>query len=335
MPENDKDVEFTLSDLLEETNDFLSRLKRRLGVLLGIFLIFTVLVVLFLLFGKQQYTSTAIIAPPSPSPTSSMLSSMGGSSSMSGVRRLLGGGSSNADPFDLFQQVIGSDILYNDLAKKDGLLKVVFDKSWDVATDNWRKPPPVRQAILAVKGALGQPNDYRPGATQLQKMIDMRLNISQSHSPAMSEAASLAAISSNYLKVTYQDTSRERANLVLITILRRADLIIKSEMLGNINSRIKYIQSELDHTTNADQRTALIDTLTSQEATKAMVVADNPYSYSMISPPYASEIPTFPPGPQKMLLIDILLSLFVWGGLVFAESHVPAIQSFFRRLGCK
>lgn len=142
-------------------------------------------------------------------------------------------------------------------------------------------------------------------------------------------------LGNSYLKVTLDADSPGKAEKLLYIILTKADEIIRKEQLMDVDARMTYLNTELRHQTQADQRDIIIQILANQEALKATITANKRYALVLASPVFASQIPTKPKQPSMAIFQSFLLSLFLLAGFVTAEAHVPFLQRFvqkFRRV---
>lgn len=75
---------------------------------------------------------------------------------------------------------------------------------------------------------------------------------------------------------------------------QKADSAMRQRALARSTQYIQYLRQQLDNVTRADQRAALIATLSSQEETRMAASSDVPYSVDVFSRPIASDGPTSP-----------------------------------------
>ncbi len=298
-----------------------------------------VLVLLYLgmryLTAPPIYTAQATIAPPNPSPVSALMSGMSGGSGgvSSSVRRLIGGGggtSGGNDPFTEFTQLLVSYRLASELAEKDGLLQDIYSNEWDPAAKTW-KPKGWRFGVTSgIKKLTHVQVSDHPTADALEAYLDGHLSMSQAKIQGMTGVNVMSVLNgSSYLMVSFDYDNPVEAERLLGVILARADDIIRQEQLKDVVSRISFIRAELPNVTQAEQREALIQLLSSQEQMRIMMVADKRYAVSIISPPHAGLIPSNFQSPISLILKSLFLAAAICVVLALLEPRVRVISWLF------
>ena len=313
----------------------LNRLRRLMLDIVGRLYAFRLLLAVFVLLAvvwwvayyalsPAVYTAEVVIGPPTPSPVNSMLSSMGGGLTSG---KLLGAFSSNNTytPYDQFQQVVVSDRLVLELAETKGFLQSIFPSSWDEKTNTWKQPGALHNFSSAIKKFMHRPVVDHPDAEMLSAHLARNLHI-QPIKKAGSALSTLGALDSKFVSITYSSGSPEAAERILTTIINKADSAIRKDLLVDVDARIAFLRSELQHVAANEQREALINILTNQEEIRAMLVADKCFSYQVVSTPHASSTPTTPVSPVKGLLINLIVAGVLWAGLVLLQRRVVSLQ---------
>jgi hypothetical protein len=330
----DKDATSSLAvffDLAQKLAEF----WRLYVVVMGVAVVFMLLSYVVV---RPTYTAIATIGPPNPSPVSTLNATVnGGVGGTSGMaRRLLGGasGAGNAnDPFMEYQQLLKSQRLLDELVARDHILPRVFYMQWDASTNTWKKPGLIHRMLVPVKELLHRPNSEHPDANSLRLFLDRSFSITP-----VTNARSISSLSlgSSYVNVSLSFTDRHEAEVLLDTILRRADEIIRQEQLRDVTARIAFIKSELQRVTESEQREALIGILSGQEQLQTMMVADQRFASTLVDTPHAAPKPTKPQSPGTSFVFSAFVSLVIWVALVLAESKISFLHRFvarFRRSG--
>jgi hypothetical protein len=289
--------------------------------LLGICMVGWALIYLLV---TPTYTAEAIIGPPNPSPTNSMIAQMGISglgSSITSKLAGIGGGSEN-NPYQEYLQLLHSRRLVNDLVAKDDILPKVFYKHWDARDNRWKPPSILHEAASVVKRLLNRPVSDHPDENRLSKYFEKHLTITQISNGAIS----LANLGSGYMSVKFDLQNRQASEAILNTILSRADDEVRSEQLRDVVARIDYINKELPNVHQSEQIEALIEVLSHQQHLQIMMVADKRFAFTLISPPFASTIPTKPPSFIAAILISLLISILVFCLLLWFEPRSDRIK---------
>ncbi|MEI9991477.1 MAG: hypothetical protein WDM86_15715 [Rhizomicrobium sp.] len=311
---------------------FAAGVARRLPFYVPLLLLLSILIgsiwLLSYLWTPPIFVARATIGPPNPSPVSSMMSSMGGSQiGNSAARRLLGGGGgTSSDPFQEYQQLMLSPRLAVELAQKDNFLQTIFEASWDSAGKRWKPRGSLHAFSSAINRFLNRPVLDHPDVDSLVSYLQTHLQFAQAQDAGKTQVASLSGGNSPYLTVSFQSNTPERAEAYLDTILRRADDIIRQQHMRDVDARIQYISNELARITLSEQKEALIDTMASQEELKVMMVADQRFSYVLVSMPYASPTPISPMSPFTALIFSFVASTVAWIFLVAAASYSGVLK---------
>jgi hypothetical protein len=309
------------------------RLRANIPLFFVILLVSVVLFCLIYAAGKPTYTAQAIIGPPNPSPGNQMLSNMGsgsGQSLSSRLRGSLSGGSSN-DPFSEYQQLLLSPRLPVELYGSRNFMPLAFKDSWDFEKNTWMQPGMLHNLISGLKRFMHRPVVDHPDIVAVGRYLDSHFTIVQSEAIGRSGVSSLMAPTSDYYTLSLTADDPQMAEKLLGMIMSRTDDILRQELLRDVNARIAYIRSELPNITQADQREVMIQILASQENIKVMLVADKRFAYVLVSPPYASVVPTSPMRPTKAVKILFLFSLILWVGMVALEPKLSLLQKILPR----
>jgi hypothetical protein len=325
-PAQPDDEAVAANQIWTKTVAFLWQLRIHYPLYFVFLFIFLVLAVAMYVLVQPVYTASAIIGPPSQSSATSMLSSGLDGGAGSTFKRLLGGatGSTGNDSFQEYQQVLHSSRLAAQLAEEDGLLPKLFSEQWDAEHKRWRAEGDPNGFSANLKRALHRPVVLHPDANTLEDVLGHMFSVSA----APSSSASLLSMGTSYMIVTLKYRDPQEAENLLNIVLSRADAIIRQDQQRDVVARISYIESELPTITQAEQREALIQILSSQEEQKTMMVADKRFSFTMIDPPHASPIPTFPMRPSSTFLLSAFAALVSMALVVY----LGTISSWVRKL---
>lgn len=254
-----------------------------------------------------------------------MLASIGGGSASGLASRVLGSNSgANNDPYQEYLQLLPSSRLSKSLIERNHILQMLFSGDWDEGTKTWKQPSTFRAALRTVKQVLNRPVNYPPGVDDVTLFLQRHLSLT--HASAGS-SLSLLPEATSYMSVSFTYSDPKQAEALLNSILLETDRIIREDQRHDVTARISFLRQELSRESiAADERTALISILSAQEQLLAMVQADNRYALTLVVPPYASQIPTSPPGPVKMVLYVLVISFVVWFGLMIVSVRFAFIR---------
>ena len=270
-------------------------------------LLLWVLILLFVLgafvfigTASPTYTATAVIGP------STSLDTLTSANPLQQVARrirgggLLGGGGGN-ESFDEFNALLGSTRLADRLSQVPGVMQAIFSDQWDAQGNRWI--PPDDGILNQVRRLLGRPIKPAPDVDDLKKFLGEHM-------------ISSVALETGYATVTFKYGNHNQTERLLNQILLAADNIIREDKRRDVGARIGYLAHALADVTFADQKTAMIGTLSEQQQQMMMIQSDHRYASILIDPPHAPIRPTSPV-PTIDLGGSVLLAIGVWYLLVF------------------
>jgi hypothetical protein len=254
---------------------------------------------------EPVYTAEAVLGS-----TTSLndASGLGGTGSLQSMAKKLKVGSllgnqSLSDTFTEFTALLTSNRLAAVLSQKDSILPKIFYEDWDAEKKRWYPRDSVlAMAIDVVKRIIGRPVKPNPDQDDLAKYLSDEMGISTS-------------LETGYITVTLKYRDRAGAEYLLSQILLEADNIIREDKRRDVSARIAYLQGALQDIAIADQKAALIDTLSQQQQQMMMIASDHRYASTYIDTPYAPYRPTSP-NPIVDLLVAFILSLCAWYGAI-------------------
>lgn len=300
---------------------FLEQLRLYYRLFFVFLAVFALLTLAMYLVVEPAYTATATIGPPGASPVNSLITDGTGSS----VKKLLGAasGAGQNDPFQEYLQVLHSSRLAIELSEKDNLLRKVFSDRWDAVHQRWKPPSATHVFVAGIERALHRPVTDHPDADTLADVLAGNFHVAE----ATSSTSSLLSMGSSFMVASAKGSSPEDAESLLNVVLSRADSIIRQEQQRDVLARIAYIEGELPHVTEAEQRDALIEILSSQEELNTMMVADKRFAFTLVDPPHSSPIPAFPPRPTIAVLLATLAAFGFFALTVFLQTRSRLLKT--------
>jgi hypothetical protein len=288
-------------------------------------------------FSKQQYTAVAIIGPPPPSPVDAMMSGAGGatgSTSANFVKRIMGGGGtpSSNDPFQEYLQLLQSVRLVDVLIQKDHILQILYAKQWDAKNHRWRPPGMLESTVMGFNRMTGRPSSGVPNADSVMKFFKKNLAIETANKSRGTQGSSFLSDTS-YPSVSLTFTDAAEAQQLLNVILLEADNLIREDMESDVSARLYYLNQELPKVTNAYERDTLIQVLSEQEQMETMLKSDKRFASTLIDPPYASDIPTWPSPLPSLLFAALAFAFAVWAVLVYLAMQFRFVSRLLVRTG--
>jgi hypothetical protein len=284
---------------------------------------------LFLVVSHPVYTATAIIGPPGLSPTNTMLASVGSDPASSIARKMLSGGASGGqsnDPYQEYLQLLPSSRLAQALSAQPSIMTTIFYDRWDSEKNRWAPPGLLHPVTGPLKRLIHRPDRTQPNAYDLLKYLNDNMTMTRSE---LGGSSVLMPGMSSYNKVTFKYRDPRMAEVILDSILRETDRLIREDQRRDVAARIAVLRSELARPAiSVDERSALISTLSSQEQVLSMIKADYRFASTLIVPPSSDDKPTFPPSPFVVAMVTVLFSGIAWVAFVVLGLRF----SFTRRL---
>lgn len=247
-----------------------------LGVLLGLLLGSVYL-------RRADYTYSAelkVYAAPSSS-GSRPASALGGLAALAGI----GGGTSEAvSPFRFYLDGIYSTEVAARLARDRKLMRTLFVAEWDAQARVWRQPASLSASLRrGVAGLLGLPQFswHAPDASRMQAYIADNVTIRQS-------------VKTPVAALVFDHADPRFAMRFLNQLHTTTDAYLREQQTARTRGNIDYLAQKLREVTLAEQRQALVTTLTEQERQAMLAYGNAPYAAEPFDIASASLEPTRP-----------------------------------------
>ena len=231
---------------------------------------------------------------------------LGGLASLAGVS-IPGGESSQ---LSLYREVVRSRESAAWLANDTELMRRVFPDKWDQTTGQWRQPSGIVADLkYNLKWLLGF-KDLRwhaPDVESMYRYLDNNL-------------LQVEDSKTGVLSVSIDHSDRLVALELLSRLNDHADDLLRHRALTRSSDYIAYLVAKLPTVTIAEQRMALVETLSQQERIRMMANADVPYSAEPLGEITASALPT---APKNILVIAVgIISGIVLGSIAASLRYV-------------
>lgn len=116
-----------------------------------------------------------------------------------------------------------------------------------------------------------------------------------------------------YKKITIRGTDKNNITLLLNTLFRQTDHIIRQNALGQTNRRITYLREELKQTNNPNHKDAIIALLKEQERIAMTVAIDHHFAAKPIQYPSLSDKPV---APDWRIIFPAFICIGLFLGLI-------------------
>ncbi len=273
--------------------------------------------VIYLHFAHYKYAVTLEVMPiqsgSSGSGVSGMLGSLSGLANLAGVNLPV---DNNARQLDLYVEQLTSPDVARDMLDQQAIAKVVFADRWDDATKSWKKSRGfVSTVLIGVKALLGIPvrDSVSPSVEDMRQLIETDVQITNQRGEPTA-------------KITYSNADPYFAKMFLLALHHAADERLRRRMLDRTTKYIDYVNRQLQTSTSADERQALIQTLTEQERARMFASANVSYSVEIFSDPIAS-FTSVSPQPGSTLITFAALGLLAGIATVLAMSRFGTVET--------
>jgi hypothetical protein len=277
--------------------------------ILSVFIVFSVIfigVVAWLKITGPGFISEMTVGPASQIAGLNQDGSLLGGLGASAAASLLG--SSRPDTYNRWETLLHSEVVADRLEAKHHVLRHIFRKAWDDKRQDWHRPSGLIADISdGIKGFFGLPGWMPPNASDLQKYLESRLDLSN-------------AKETRFRTVSYRDEDRQFSLDLLTWLYIEAEGVVREEDLSATQSQIDYLQRQLDTVAAVERRTVLINLLEQQERKKMLLSSGAPFGAMMIVRPETPLRPNSPRLGQTLalgLVVGLILGCLqaVWRGL--------------------
>jgi len=250
---------------------------------------------------RPTYTArTTITLPAGSGPTPN--------SSGAGLAALVGiqvGGSEATSTYQKFLETTRSRRLAAALEQKYHVLRVLFP-GWDEASQRFLPPSGFGAVKQLIKELLGRPAWQPPDAVSLSEYLDENIKVAASRNANN--------VADQTKEISYIADSPAFARDFLGMVISTADDVVRNDKLVNELNRIDYLSGALDKTRELYLRESLSQLLQTEQRQMMVLKADRYYSFDMVDPPAADNIPTSPKASF------IVVAGFL-GGLLFGMAY--------------
>jgi hypothetical protein len=253
---------------------------------------------------KLDYTVTSVVMPPPEGGAQGLASQFGAlanaASSLAGLR--LRGGGDDAG-FTALRQLLVSPRLYEEMERRDPILRLFYPERWDFTNNKWRADKSgIQSYIDSVKKAFDIPVFDGPTISDFTALLGSRLSISQIELSDLYE-----------VEFRYKDPAV--ATQLLSRALSTADALVRADASKRIQDQILYIGQRLQNVTVQEHRQALASLLLTLE--RQGMLAAGGENYAMV----VLQAPTIVAHPRLAGLVG-RLALGLLGGILLAMGMV-------------
>lgn len=230
--------------------------------------------VIYLNLVTYRYAVTLELAPvqsAAPSATS-MLGGLSGLANLAGVSLPM---DSAAQQRELYVAQLTSPRVADDLLANRMIATHIFGDRWDAEKGSWKTERGLVSRIAStVRGFLGAPvrQPGPPTTADMQQVLKDDVGVVNPRGAAL-------------ITISYADTDADFARNFLLQLHQAADERMRQRVIERTTKYIEFVNEELKNVTAAEQRQALIVTLSEQLRSRMFAGAKTAYAVDVFSPP--------------------------------------------------
>lgn len=284
--------------------DIFLLLWRKKFIICLISLIFIILAILNIRFTDYIYEVSIDVKPvqmgaqsPNIDGLRSAILNMGGNQTSANVE------------FSLYKSLLTSYALSDYLANNTDILKDVFSHEWDQSKSAWivRKDNTLSKIKKYIKSIIGLPilPPQKPDGERLYKFLSESIKIYSSKKEPLT-------------KIVIETSNPLQGQRILELVHLSADSYLREKKIFRTKMYIDFIIKKLSETRNKDQRSALIQTLSSQQKTMMVAAANMPFA----AEPFGSIRTSFYPiRPNFRVHVFLYFLIGFFGSVLFVIVH--------------
>lgn len=256
--------------------------KKMIALIVGVSLFLSAF---YLVMATPKYRSEMVVGPPR---VTENINPLGGLSALVGG---LSGGSSSPE-FYLFEEMLSSRRLADQLARDDELMHVIFKDYWDESAKSWH---PVKGLSGWLASVFGLYNKYYPSGALLHEYLKRELVISETKGGV-------------FLRLSLENEDADFASGMLQKIHLVADDLVSEKKRIEQELLVAFLAEKLDDVSRSEQKQSLADLLAQEERTLILLGLDLPYAAIIIDGPTVPDRYSSP-NVVKTLVLGFLLGM--------------------------
>ena len=308
MPEED---EINLLDL------FIVLLKHKVMIITVVFLA-GIAALVYSLQMPNVYLSEATIAPTTQEKSGGGLAALGGFGAM--IAAEVGIGATGS--LDQFDVVLKSRDLTNTIIREHNLLPIIFEKSWDAKTGNWKVAAPpsfFQKASASILGMLRTtPTEKKdlPKSPSLQdayKVIQGMLSLKPDKKQ-------------NVMRIGFESEDPEMAKTILNYYIVGLSEFLRRQTLEDAAAQQVHLSQQLSKMTDPLLKNRLYELIAKQIEKETLAKIQRYYSFNVIDPAFVPE-KKFKPKRAQICMISVVVAFFIAIFLAFFLEYLKNLKT--------
>lgn len=309
MPEED---EINLLDL------FIVLLKHKVMILCVVFLAGVAALVISVQM-PNVYRSEATIAPTTQEKSGGGLAALGGFGAM--IAAEVGIGATGS--LDQFDVVLKSRDLTNTIIREKNLLPVIFDKSWDAKTGDWKvgePPSSLQKASAAILGML------RPTPDEKKKEVSKNPTLQDAYQPIQAMLSLKPDKKQNVMRIGFESEDPEMAQTILNYYIVGLSEFLRRQTLEDAAAQQVHLSQQLSKTTDPLLKNRLYELIAKQIEKETLAKIQRYYSFNVVDPAFVPE-KKFKPKRAQICMISVVVAFFIAIFLAFFLEYLKNLKT--------
>jgi uncharacterized protein involved in exopolysaccharide biosynthesis len=296
---------------------FIVVLRHKVMILSVVFLAGVAAVVISLQM-PNVYRSEATIAPTTQEKSGGGLAALGGFGAM--IAAEVGIGATGS--LDQFDVVLKSRDLTNAIIREHNLLPVIFDKSWDAKTGDWKvaePPSSIQKATAALKGIFGTTPDEKNGVSKTPTLQDAYI-------PIQAMLGRTPDKKQNVMRLSFESEDPKMAQAILNYYIVGLSEFLRRQTLEDAAAQQVHLSQQLSKTTDPLLKNRLYELIAKQIEKETLAKIQRYYSFIVIDPAFVPER-KFKPKRAQICMISVVVAFFIAIFLAFFLEYVKNLKT--------
>ena len=310
MPEED---EINLLDL------FIVLLKHKVMILCVVFLAGVAALVISLQM-PNVYRSEATIAPTTQEKSGGGLAALGGFGAM--IAAEVGIGATGS--LDQFEVVLKSRDLTNTIIREKNLLPVIYEKSWDVKTGDWKVAEPPSSFQKATAAILGMLRPTPPG--KKKEELSKSPSLQEAYNTIQGMLSLKPDKKQNVMRIGFESEDPEMAKTILNYYIVGLSEFLRRQTLEDAAAQQVHLSQQLSKMTDPLLRNRLYELIAKQIEKETLAKIQRYYSFNVIDPAFVPE-KKFKPKRAQICMISVVVAFFIAIFLAFFLEYLKNLRT--------
>ncbi len=263
------------------------------------------------------YRTEATIAPTTQEKGGGALSALGGFGAM--IASEVGIGATGS--LEQFDVVLKSRGLTNTIIREHNLLPIIFDKSWDAKTGDWKvgEPSSLQKASAAILGMFSTTPDKKKDVSKSPTLQD-------AYNAIQAMLSLKPDKKQNVMRLSFESTDPKMAQTILNYYIVGLSEFLRRQTLEDAAAQQVHLSQQLAKTTDPLLKNMLYELIAKQIEKETLAKIQRYYSFIVIDPAFVPER-KFKPKRAQICMISIVVAFFIAIFLAFFMEYVKNLKT--------